>query len=134
MPSDVVPADVRALLEEHIETYEQLETLLLLRAHPGEWWTPESVGARLGISVGAAARALDEIYGSAFLTSQAVEDGRRFMYGPAPVAAASIDRLKVAYDERRIEIMKIMNESAIARLRTAAIRAFADAFLLGSKK
>jgi hypothetical protein len=44
---DESPRDVQILLRDHIESYEQLELLLLLRAERGLAWTEQALGERL---------------------------------------------------------------------------------------
>lgn len=51
MRTSELPPDVTRLLRDHIESYEQLELLLLLREELGHSWTEEALSARLGIAV-----------------------------------------------------------------------------------
>jgi hypothetical protein len=42
--------------------------------------------------------------------------------------------LAEAYGARRLEVMRALSKNAVERVRTSAIRMFADAFLIGRKK
>jgi hypothetical protein len=56
-PSDI-PAPVRRLILEAIDSVAELEALLLLRDSPGTRWTPEAASARLYVSPTVAAHTL----------------------------------------------------------------------------
>jgi hypothetical protein len=61
--------------------------------------------------------------------------GPEFRYAPATVALdAGVSALARAYADQRLEIMKLISANAIERLRTAAIRAFSDSFLIRRKR
>jgi hypothetical protein len=60
---------------------------------------------------------------------------RVFRYGHERTDVdATVGALVRAYDQNRLEIVKLMNANAIQRLRNAALKTFADAFILGGKK
>ena len=52
---------------------------------------------------------------------------------PSP-RGETLARLVEVYEEQPIEIIKLMSANAIERVRTAALRAFADAFVLHKGK
>jgi len=51
-----------------------------------------------------------------------------------PPRGETLARLVEVYEEQPIEIIKLMSTNAIERVRTAALRAFADAFVLHKGK
>lgn len=123
------------LLREHVETYEQLEALLLLQRDPKRTWSADAAGAALKISPEAAADALDHLSGRGLLAIAPSGSGRLFRYAPTRAHTdEAVERLAREYDQNRLEIIKLMSAYAIERLRTAAIRAFAGAFVLGRKE
>ncbi|MDZ4695912.1 MAG: hypothetical protein SGI86_12255 [Deltaproteobacteria bacterium] len=127
-----IPAEVREFLKGNIESYEQLEILLLLRGHSDQRWTPESVGEKLKLPNPAAAEALDQL-GRRNLLDVGV--GLSFRYAPGnPNVAALVEGFVQAYDANRLGIMNLMNTNAIDRVRTGAMHLFADAFILGRKR
>jgi hypothetical protein len=131
MPEDL-PDDVCRLLLEDIEGYEQLEILLLLRAHPTEDWTRDKVAERLHIDPPTIVTAL------AYLAARNLLEARpgtayRFAPKTRPLSEA-VTKLAQAYDdERRLQVMRVMNQSAMQRLRHGAARVFADAFVFGKE-
>lgn len=128
-----LPEDVRALLHEHIESYEQLEILLLLRRERYEQWTSEKLAARLRVPTDLAAIALAGLKASRLVEASGVPP-TQFVYRAAGSALdAAAGRLEREYAERPIAIIRLMNANAIERLRTAALHTFADAFVLKKK-
>ncbi|HEY7085839.1 MAG TPA: hypothetical protein VH519_13610 [Hyphomicrobiaceae bacterium] len=49
MQNHVLPAELQAFLENHIESIAQLEALLLLAGTPGVVWDPRAAAKRLYI-------------------------------------------------------------------------------------
>lgn len=133
---DRVPDDVRALLSERIESYEELEILLALERARGSGKTPEELSTtlRVGASlVDPALRAL-ELHGLIAHRS-APEREARYLYEPAtPALDGAVRALAKVYREQPIPIIRLMSENAIQRVRTGAVRAFADAFILRREK
>jgi hypothetical protein len=131
--TDDLPEDVRALLHEHIESYEQLETLLLLRRERYEQWTSEGLAARLRVQGELIETALAGLRASG-LVAAAGAGPTRFAYRPASAGLdAAVGRLEREYAERPILIIQRMSANSIERLRTAALHTFADAFVLHKK-
>lgn len=128
-----LPEDVHALLHEHIESYEQLEMLLLLRRERYEQWTGEALAARLRVRAELIDTALAGLEAGGLI--EAVRGSPpRFAYRPAsPGLDAAVGRLERAYAERPILVIQLMSANAIDRLRTAALHTFADAFVLKRK-
>jgi hypothetical protein len=55
-------------------------------------------------------------------------------YDREPVLQPIVEALLRVYDESRLELMSIMSSNAIDRVRTGALRAFANAFVLSRKR
>ena len=131
---DDLPEDVRALLHEHIESYEQLEVLLLLRRERHEEWTVASMAARLHLREELIGSALEVLKASGIVAVTGADPEPRFAYRPASSGLdAAAGRLDREYAERPIRIIKHMSANAIERVRTAALHTFADAFVLKKK-
>jgi hypothetical protein len=132
--ADDLPEDVRSLLHAHIESYEQLEVLLLLRRERYEEWTVSALSARLHVREELVGSALAGLEAGGLVVSTAAGPEPRFAYRPASsgldAAAGGLDR---EYAERPIRIIQLMSANAIDRVRTAALHTFADAFVLKKK-
>jgi len=132
--ADDLPEDVRALLHEHIESYEQLEVLLLLRRERYEEWTIGGLAARLHLRQELIASALEGLKSGGLVASTHATPAPRFAYRPASSGLdAAAGRLDREYAERPIRIIQLMSANAIERVRTAALHTFADAFVLKKK-
>ena len=133
--TDDLPEDVRALLHEHIESYEQLEVLLLLRRERYQEWTLAALAMRLHVREELIATALERLKSGGLVAAVKTAFAVRFAYRPGnPGLDAAAGRLDREYSERPIRIIQLMSANAIERLRTAALHGFADAFVLKKKE
>lgn len=129
-----LPTAVRAFLRDHIESYEQLEILLLLRRRPGEALTARALMDRMELPRDTVEESLDGLARAGCVTAGA-RSGEPVRYAPRDATlAATIDGLAAAYEDSRLAIIKLMSANAIERVRSAAIHTFADAFVIGRKK
>lgn len=125
---------IRSFLQEHIRSYEDLEALLLLRARSSTW-EASAVAEALNLSEEVARETLEHLRRRGLSSAPEHARPRRYGYQPATAGLAqAVDMLAQAYEERRVAVMRLMSENAIARMRTSASRAFADAFVLGRRK
>jgi predicted ArsR family transcriptional regulator len=130
MTTDDVPARVRRLLEAHVETYEQLEALLFL-ARRGKPHNADTVAEELGIAPEAALEALQHLRARGLVVETSAGRERVYRIETASTHADSpVQTLARLYEERRMDVAKLMTDNAIARMRTATIRRFADAFIV----
>src|SRR5688572_28420767 len=135
MPEHGIPENVRLLLATSIETYDQLAMLLLLLEGPERDFTAEGVAELLSVSPSAAKSSLEHLAAAELLVVSQEPNATRYRYGPRrPELDKAARGLAQAYQNRRIEVMQLMSANAIERVRSGAIRLFADAFLLGRSK
>jgi DNA-binding IclR family transcriptional regulator len=132
--SDFVSDDVRAFLRENIESYEELEVLLLLQRESVGPWNARALAARLHLP----APLLHEALG-ALRSRKLVDrwfDGTEECYRLAADMAANetLASLATLYASHAVEIIKLMSTHSIERIRTAALRSFADAFVFRKDK
>jgi len=129
---------VQILLRDQIESYEQLELLLFIRAAGETWWTQETLSARLKMPdspAQAAQAALDGLEANGFVKAQADGGAKRYSYlRQSDNVEATISRLAAAYREYPIPVIKQMSADAIERLRTAALHRFVEAFVVRKDK
>jgi hypothetical protein len=134
--SDERPVDkaLRAFLFEFVDSYEQLELLLLLHANPRAEWRIAEVCRELRIPESAALPAMEHLVRSKLAVATGEIPGMRYRYDQASPRAPQVDALARACHDDRLAIVQLMSTNAIERVRTAALRTFADAFLVGRKK
>lgn len=134
MTAHSLPARVADFICEHIHSIEQLEVVLLLQGNVGQSWTAPEVAASLQIAESNAASALGHLIDRGLV--QRVDPlGSSFRYAPATSAIAqSLDGLVEVYATARLEVVMWISRCAMDRIRTAHVRAFAQAFLLKPPK
>lgn len=132
-----IPAEVLTLMRERVHSIEELELLLLLRAEPTRHFGVGELAAALKVSPEAVSGALARLV-SAQLIQRVETAGTspKYCYGPEnEELARSVDDLALAYDRSRLEMLALIARNAIDRIRTDALKTFAEAFRLrGPKK
>lgn len=139
MPERHIPPDVLALLRERLAGLEELEVLLLVRGDASRGWAASDVADRLGLPGSSGDAALEQLVKAGLLVIDGGGGGaeRRYAYRPGTRELdAVVTSLAEVYGERRLEVMQILSGQALGRIRSAAARTFADAFLIrnGSQK
>ncbi len=129
--TDEFPEAVKALLREHVTSYEKLELLLLFGGEPLQPWTTASLSSRVHIPEELTVEALDALQRSKLVQST-IEGGQRVVhYAPATAQLAhAVRELLRIFPDRRAAIIVFMNANAIERVRSGALRTFSDAFIL----
>lgn len=133
MPDRHIPPDVLALLQERLAGLDELEVLLLVRGDASRGWTASDVAERLGLPVSSSDAALESLCAAALVVVEGGGGGAelRYAYRPStPELAGVVSSLAEIYDERRLEVMRILSNHALGRIRSAAARTFADAFVI----
>ena len=133
-PPDVSP-ELKSFLRGWITSYEQLQTLLLLRQRRGESLSAPFVAGALHVSETVATEGLDHLCHVSLVEVRVTGETRVFKYAPGSIHLGNlVDQLADAWDRNLLAVMNLMSANAIERVRTGAIRTFADAFLVGRKK
>ena len=127
-------AQVRAFLRDHIESYEQLEILFILRGQPGAHWSVQQLAERLQLPPDTIEDALQGLARAGGINERARPEEAVRYFPRTAEQAATIDSLATAYQVNPLAVIKLMSANAIERVRTAAIHTFADAFVIGRKK
>lgn len=127
--------DVRDFLRDHVETYEELEALVFLARRRRRSATAAEVGAGARLPTLIAVKALDDLRRGGLVDE--VREGKRvsYVFWPAtPALARAADRFVAVYESNPVDVIQLMSAAALERLRTTASRAFADAFVIRSRK
>jgi hypothetical protein len=112
--------EVRSFIMRHIQSVEQLEVLLLLRAAPDKEWTPDDVARALVSQRESAERWLLDLTGRGLLTHTG-----GFRFAPGATDARVVDGLAEAYAKRRVTVVGLIFSKP-----SEAVQSFADAFRL----
>lgn len=118
-----LPDEVERFIAEHVDTLEQLEILLLLRAQRSREFTADAVTAELRLGPATAPERLAALAARGFLSCQGVPP--LYRYAPNPATDQVIGALASVYAERRVAVI-----TRIFSPRTDSVRSFADAFKL----
>lgn len=132
MASNDPDRDVQRFLLENLESYEQLQALLLIAKAPDKDWTAKHVAEALRLSPASARAVLEHLSRRSLLKGRGAVDEMLFTY--VPEQAAVVQRLVQICGSEPHVVMKWMNTHALERVRSEAIKTFADAFLLRKKK
>lgn len=123
------PGLLETLVLRHLDSMEQAEILLLLRAEPERAWTAEETASRLRIDPQSAARRLRSLAEGGLIAREADASGAggaaAYYYAPeSDDLRRAVDALAVAYNERPVSLVKLL----YSRPTDATARSFADAF------
>ena len=120
---------VRQLLLGPVDSFEKLEVLLTLHGAAGAPLTFAEVAARAHL----AAEQVD-LATVGLMAAGLIERTAQDTWRVRGESASVIGDLTVAWATCRPAVLKIMTDRALARIRTAAARRFADAFRLRRRK
>jgi hypothetical protein len=98
--------------------------------------TAQAAADRLKLPRDVVLEVLEHLCRADLLERRADEQGRS-MYGYRPSTAELtrlVDALTFAFEDERLALVRLMNENAVERVRTAAMRLFADSFVLGKRR
>jgi len=130
-PHPDLPAAVRDLITEHVDSLEKLELIALLDRHP-VGWTAITAGEELRVPASTAESALAELRQAGILVHEA---GVGYQCRPAtPELTGAVEGLVRLYESDRVAILTLLASTALDRIRTSAAHTFADAFRVRGKK
>ena len=130
----MIGEEVRVFLRDYIDSYEGLEVLLLLRRER-TGWTSEALCTRLNATETLIDRTLATLVRARLVNASGQPAPFSYSYADEDAARdATVCALAQAYREDPVQIIALMSTNAIERLRTGAMRAFADAFILRKDK
>jgi hypothetical protein len=117
-----LPEDVQRFIVEHVNSVEQLETLLLLRSDPHKLWTVDEVSHALYTQPAAAQMRLGDLQGRGLL---AARDDNRWQYATTGAVDELVGRMADLYRDRRVTVITLIYSKPQQQ-----VQAFADAFKL----
>jgi hypothetical protein len=132
MTSDALEpsTELRALLDEKLDTLEKLEIVLALREAAERTSTVGDLAHHLQVGPGVLAQVVEEIQ-RARLVSVTGDAVTLVLEGADAALLAEADLL---YRQHRSDVIRLFSTIAMNRIRRMAARTFADAFQLRKKK
>ena len=131
--SGPLPRDLDDFLRRGIDSYEHLAILLLLRRERNRDWSQGELAGALGIDAGLAHSAAVSLCDRQLLQVTADDSSSRYRYAASGASDALVERLGLEFSHNPARLMRLLSAHAIERVRTSAIRAFADSFVLKKK-
>jgi hypothetical protein len=128
-----LPAEIESFLEAVIDSFEHLAILLLMRQERDRSWSPAEAAQALGIPAEVVQSAITSLLEQQLLHVVQDEAALRYVYAASGARDALVERLNVEYAQNPARLMRLLSAQAIQRVRTSAIRAFADSFILKKK-
>jgi predicted ArsR family transcriptional regulator len=114
---------VKRLVRDCIDSVEQLEMLLFLRAEAEKDWTADELAGSLYIQAASARNRLESLRDEG-LVAASPDKPPRYRYAPkAPGLSSAVDALADAYKVRRVGVINLILEKPMDH-----IRSFSDAF------
>lgn len=118
-----LPNDVAQFIVEYIDSVEQLEVLLLVRATAPEEWDGTTVARELRIDARSAASRLAKMAARGLLVTTD-DDEVRYRFDPkSPELRRVVGLVAETYEERRVSVITLIFSKP-----SDTIRSFADAF------
>jgi len=130
MSPESIPEEVKKLLREHVTTYEHLAVLLLLYRERGRTWSTRELGQTLRVASKPVESALADLLRAGFVQGAPHESEPHYRYVAAESVDAAVALLAREYSDNLVGVVKFLSDAAIQRLRTSALRAFSDAFVI----
>jgi hypothetical protein len=130
MNPDSLPAEIHEFVKNQLHTNDGAEALLLLWGRRNETWTIDAVASALHLPSVRVRDTLLDLGRHGLLEMFVDGDGSAFQYRPRdPALERLVDQFARIYQDNRLEIIKLMGDYAIERVRNSATRTFWDAFL-----
>jgi hypothetical protein len=115
-------SSLERFLDEQVTSNLELDVLLLFLAEPDRGWLPEAVAQRLVFSVEVCEDTLERLRVRGLLEAR---EGAGYWFVPAnPELAAGAARLWSAYLASPVDVLRVLNERALERIRRGARRTF----------
>jgi len=132
VPEPLSP-EIESFLEAVIDSFEHLALLLLMRRERNRAWSPAEAAQALGIHAEGVHSAMASLAKRQLVQVVQDDSSPRYVYAASGASDALVERLGVEYSQNPARLMRLLSAHAIQRVRTSAIRAFADSFILKKK-
>lgn len=124
--------ELQRFLFEHVESYEELELVVLLRRKRERDWSVEDAAAELRLPASSCLAGLEELEHRGLVAKGPLVG--TFRYAPCSLElAARLAQLDESYRSQRLTVVMLMSVNAIERLRIATLHRFADTLRLRDK-
>jgi hypothetical protein len=118
-----LPSDIRNFINSHIDSVEQVEAIVLMRADPQREWTAEEMAKKLYTSAESASARLGHLHRKGLL-SEIRSDAIRYRYEQrTPGLRKAVEDFVEVYTKRKVAVINQIFSGP-----TEDVQSFADAF------
>ena len=129
---DEIPQSIKDFLFRHVHSHEELEVLVFLHRHGGERLSEQDIAEASKIAITVVRDAIKPLGERGIVESLTGDPPARYVTNAN--YKDELDELIALYEQHRLEIVMLMSANAIERVRTGAMRTFADCFFVGRKR
>lgn len=123
---DIIPNEIKQFLLANIESILQLEALLLLRRHPDQKFSCETIAGRLYVNPSDVSGALGKLVARGFIMMESQGEYTVFQYNYTNQAVVeAVDRVADLYAKYLIPVTNLIHNRPLKSLQE-----FSDAFKL----
>jgi hypothetical protein len=145
MPDPNIPESLGLFIAAHINSIEELEVLILLRATEQREWSAAQVSRELGASEPWIQERLADLASRGFLVVREADAALLYRYAPeAQETRARVEELAVTYKQRRLSVINLVyarpesvrseNVRPESARSESDVASFANAFRITRKK
>lgn len=120
---------LRQFLTVHVHSFEDLEVLLLAHRRRGQKFDATDAARTLNIEQELAVGSLTKFV-AAGIMSESLGNPSLYEYSAEGIFDERVGELVRAHEEQRIAVITTIASNAIVRVKSSAIKTFAEAFLL----
>ena len=130
MSSELSPT-IHELLSTRIDSFEKLELVATLANAPGSTRSVDDLARELKLGRDEIRQLARELRAASLV--ELTSNGEIQLLPPTSGDHAAVQELVSLYRDDRFTVVKTMGEISLARIRSLASRAFADAFIIGRR-
>ncbi|MEO5728861.1 MAG: hypothetical protein ABI134_11560 [Byssovorax sp.] len=109
MPDRTISESLRLFITTHINSIEELEVLVLLRATEEREWSAAQISRELGASVPWIQERLADLASRGFLSIQEAGSEPLYRYAPSTrESRAQVEDLALTYKQRRLSVINLV--------------------------
>ena len=127
-------AELKQLLLEHVEDLEELEILARFHERGATAWNEIEVALMTKFPLAGTREALRRLSSRGLLSASGSEPPAYRFSITDPAVREGLTRIITEYRSEPLKVMGMMTTNAIEKVRTAAIKTFAECFRIGGPK
>ena len=133
--ADDLPHEVKLLLRDFVTSFEDLELVLFLHRERARAWETEELSRLTRVDADQIAKTTASLGARGAIKIDQSANHPTYQYEPTtPELGHAIDMLAKAFELNPVIVLRELNERAIERMRSSAIRTFAHAFVIRKKE